>query len=188
MRDIKEILNGILRAVYGREVRQDIHDGIEAGYTIATESRTAAEAAEKAAAESKSGADAAVEKAGEAITMAGEAAQRADTAAGMANSVAADLSARLEAGEFIGPVGPKGDKGDTGLTGPQGPQGIQGNPGEKGEKGDRGDSGIVVSISGLFSLAGDEAGNLWAYYVDGDDSPEFDVDANGNIYYVISVA
>ncbi len=188
MRDIKEILNGILRAVYGREVRQDIHDGIEAGYTIATESRTAAEAAAKSAAESKSGADAAIERADEAVKEAGEAAKRADAAAGTANGVADDLRGRLEAGEFIGPVGPKGDKGDTGATGPQGPQGIQGEKGEKGEKGEQGASGIMVPISGMFSLEGDKDGNLWAYYADGDSAPEFETDENGNIYYITPVA
>ena len=46
----------------------------------------------------------------------------------------------------------------------------------------------MVPVSGLFSLAGDEDGNLWAYYADGDTPPEFEVDENGNIYYVTPAA
>ena len=86
-----------------------------------------------------------------------------------------------------GPQGPKGDKGATGANGPQGPQGsqgIQGPKGDKGEKGDKGDSGIVVPISGLFTLSGDNDGNLWAYYADGSTAPKFEVSSNGDIYYI----
>lgn len=54
----------------------------------------------------------------------------------------------------------------------------------KGEKGDRGDSGIVVPVNGLFTLAGDENGDLWVYYNDSTDPPQFETDENGNIYYV----
>ena len=83
-----------------------------------------------------------------------------------------------------GETGPKGDKGDAGARGPQGIQGVRGEKGEKGEKGDPGESGITVPLDGLFTLAGDAEGNLWAYY-NGDDPPQFDVDDTGNIYYVI---
>lgn len=89
-----------------------------------------------------------------------EQAKAAEAAAGLASGTAADLIARREAGEF------KGDKGDTGDTGPQG------------------ESGVVVPVSGMFTLAGDEAGNLWAYYADGSDPPVFETDADGNIYYI----
>ena len=87
----------------------------------------------------------------------------------------------------IGATGATGPKGDTGATGPQGPQGIQGvkgNPGPKGEKGDKGDSGITVPINGLYTLSGDSDGNLWCYYADGTTAPKFEVDSNGNIYYI----
>ena len=62
-------------------------------------------------------------------------------------------------------------KGDRGEIGPQGPRG------EKGE------DGIMIPLNSFFTLAGDEDGNLWAYYND-DNAPQFDVDANGNIYYI----
>ena len=84
----------------------------------------------------------------------------AETAANYANNIAQDLIARREAGEF------KGDKGDKGDTGPQG------------------ESGVMVSVSGMFTLAGDEDGNLWAYYAEGSTPPEFETDENGNIYYI----
>lgn len=72
---------------------------------------------------------------------------------------------------------------DTGaFIGPRGPQGIQGNDGEKGQKGDRGDSGVITPANGVFTFAGDAAGNLYCYYADGVTSPSFEVDENGNIY------
>ena len=83
-----------------------------------------------------------------------------------------------------GPQGPQGPKGDTGATGPQGIQGVKGDPGPKGEKGDKGDSGITVPINGLYTLSGDSDGNLWCYYADGTTAPIFEVDSNGNIYYI----
>ena len=77
-----------------------------------------------------------------------------------------------------GATGPQGPKGDTGATGPQGPQGDQGPKGEQGE------SGITVPISGMFTLAGDANGDLWAYYAEGSTPPAFEVDENNNIYYI----
>lgn len=84
----------------------------------------------------------------------------AEEAANMAENVAEDLISRRDAGEF---------KGHPGDPGPQGP------PGE---------SGVVVPVSGMFTLAGDADGNLWAYYADGGDPPQFETDADGNIYYI----
>ena len=107
--------------------------------------------------------------------------QESQEATQAANDIADTLTAKLEAGEFKGEKGDVGPRGPQGLQGPQGEQGIQG---EKGEKGDRGDSGIVTQITGLFTLSGDADGNLWAYYADGDNPPEFDVDDEGNIYYI----
>ncbi len=84
-----------------------------------------------------------------------------------------------------GTVGPQGPQGLPGATGPQGAQGIQGAKGEKGDKGDRGDSGVVTPISGLYALTGDEDGNLYAVYADGDEPPEFETDEEGNVYVVL---
>ena len=114
-------------------------------------------------------------------------AKAAEVAANYANNIVQDLIARRDAGEF---KGDKGDKGDTGATGPQGPKGDtgdvgpQGPQGDQGPKGDQGESGITVPISGMFTLSGDENGDLWAYYTDGSVPPEFEVDENNNIYYI----
>lgn len=135
-------------------------------------------------------------------------AQTAQTTSKHAEDLVEDVTQKLDTGHFNGPPGiqgPKGDKGDIGATGAQGPagatgatgpkgdtgatgkQGIQGPKGDKGEKGDKGDpgdSGVTVPINGLFTLSGDSAGNLWCYYADGTTAPQFEVDSNGNIYYV----
>lgn len=112
-----------------------------------------------------------------------EATERAEKAAEEAEDITELIEEKLQNGDFTGATGP---------TGPQGPQGIQGQPGpqgpkgEKGEKGERGDSGVTVPISGLFTLSGDEDGNLWAYYADGSNPPEFEYDEEtGDIYYII---
>lgn len=80
-----------------------------------------------------------------------------------------------------GPQGIQGQKGETGDTGPAGPPGIQG---PQGERGPAGESGVTTPSAGWFTLAGDDDGNLWAYYNDADTPPNFDVDEDGNIYYI----
>ena len=88
-----------------------------------------------------------------------EATKKAEVAAEAAEQIKDTLEQKLQNGDFVG---------------------------EKGEKGDRGDSGITVPISGLFTLSGDEEGNLWAYYADGDNPPKFEHDEEtGDIYYII---
>lgn len=88
-----------------------------------------------------------------------EATEKAEEAAEAAEQIKDTLEEKLRNGDFVG---------------------------EKGEKGDRGDSGITVPISGLFTLSGDEEGNLWAYYADGDNPPQFEYDEEtGDIYYII---
>lgn len=67
------------------------------------------------------------------------AAENAQTQADYAKGVGDTLSAKLAAGEF---VGPKGDKGDTGTQGPKGSKGDKGEPGVQGLKGDTGETGI----------------------------------------------
>lgn len=102
-------------------------------------------------------------------------------AAKAADSVKKEIQSKLENGEF------KGEKGD---TGPQGEPGGKGETGEKGEKGDpgpqgeTGESGVVIPISGFFTLHGDEDGNLWCCCADGGSAPKFRVDEDGNIYYI----
>ena len=59
-----------------------------------------------------------------------------------------------------------------------------GRDGEKGEKGDTG-STISVPVSGLFNMGVDSDGNLWVYYSDSAEAPEFEYDsASGSLYYV----
>lgn len=84
-----------------------------------------------------------------------------------------------------GEPGAQGEKGDKGDPGERGPQGIQGLPGPQGPQGA---SGITVQINGMFTLSGDAEGNLWAYYNDEDTPPAFEVDASGNIYYIVTDA
>lgn len=80
---------------------------------------------------------------------------------------------------------PRGSKGDTGPQGAVGPAGAQGVAGPVGPQGPAGESGVVTPTTGWFTLAGDEDGNLWAYYNDTDATPQFEVDENGNIYYIL---
>ena len=75
-----------------------------------------------------------------------------------------------------GPVGPAGPAGPQGSIGPQGPVGPQGP---------RGESGIVAPISGFFTLAVDEDGNLYAYSTDTNSELKFEYDATtGNLYII----
>lgn len=97
-----------------------------------------------------------------------------------AKDFTAYMQQKLDNGEFIGARGPQG------LVGPQGAGGAQGAKGPKGDTGERGDSGVVIPISGLFTLSGDGSGNLWAYYEEKSMPPQFEVDTDGNIYLVIA--
>lgn len=102
-----------------------------------------------------------------AIDNANEQAASAEAAALRLNDFITNVEEQIAAGFF---------------NGPQGPQGIQG---PKGDKGDRGDSGIVVPVSGMFTLSGDGEGNLWAYYADSDSPPSFEYNPDtGDIFYI----
>ncbi|MCI8420447.1 MAG: hypothetical protein HFF79_08110 [Oscillospiraceae bacterium] len=106
----------------------------------------------------------------EAIQNANDKATLANTAAVRLNDFITDMEAQIAAGRF---------------DGSQGAQGIQGEKGDKGDKGDRGDSGIVVPASGLFTLSGDENGDLWAFYAEGSNPPSFDHnEETGEIFYI----
>ncbi len=106
----------------------------------------------------------------EAINNANEKAGLANAAAVRLNHFISSMEEQIEAGYF---------------TGPQGEQGIQGEKGDKGDKGERGDSGAVVPASGLYTLSGDETGNLWAYHADDGTPPAFEHnEETGDIFYV----
>ena len=141
-------------------------------------------------------------------TAAAKSAESAQTTSKHAEDLVEDVTDKINSGYFTGPAGPQGPKGDTGetgttgaqgptgatgATGPQGepgergPQGLQGPKGDKGDKGDKGnpgDSGVTIPINGLYTLSGDSDGNLWCYYTDGTTAPQFEVDSDGNIYYI----
>lgn len=81
--------------------------------------------------------------------------------------------------------GPKGDKGDQGDKGDKGDPGVKGDQGAKGDKGDRGDSGVVIPVTGNYTLSVDENGDLWCTYDEGTAVPEFEYDPEtGNLYIV----
>lgn len=103
--------------------------------------------------------------------------ERVIAATGDTEAMLTLLRTKLERGEFTGPSGPQGPKGEKGDPGPQGEQGPKGEPGS---------GGIVVPTNGMFTLVGDAEGNLWAYYV-GNTPPKFEVDEDGNIYYIIPI-
>lgn len=188
MANIEGILEQILNTIYGRDMRQSIHDGIRRANEIAETAETEASGAVNEVKEAVAQVETAVEEANEAtgrmnllhkeVTGAEEKRETAEAerqkntnlaivAASNANAVADDLTNKRDSGYFTGPQGPKGDKG------------------EKGDTGDRGDSGIVTPVNGLFTLAGDVDGNLYAYYADTQTPPQFEYDiTNGSIYYV----
>lgn len=105
-----------------------------------------------------------------------EAIANANSEAGLANAAAVRLN------QFITSMEEQIAAGY--FNGPQGAQGIQGPKGDKGDKGEQGESGITVPVSGFFTLSGDEAGDLWAYYTDGSTPPSFEYDLEtGDIYF-----
>lgn len=55
----------------------------------------------------------------------------------------------------------------------------------KGQKGDTGASGIGVPTSGMFWLSVESNGDLYVEYKDGSDPPQFEIDENNNLYYII---
>lgn len=84
----------------------------------------------------------------------------------------------------VGPTGPQGPPGEQGPVGPQGPQGIQGEQGPQGEKGDTGESGVTIPINSFVTLSVDEKGDLYAHYQENATPTNFELDDNGNIYYI----
>lgn len=104
----------------------------------------------------------------DAINNANDKAELANTAAVRLNNFITSMEEQIAAGHF---------------NGPQGAQGIQG---PKGDKGDPGESGILSPVAGLFTLSVDPDGNLWVYFVDGEDAPQFEYEEEtGNVYYIV---
>ena len=93
-----------------------------------------------------------------------DATEKANRAGSAAEKIAKEVEEKLKNGEL---KGEKGDKGDT------------------GEKGATGESGVTMPANGMIALYGDENGNLWCYYSDADNQPQFETDDTGNIYYIL---
>ena len=93
-----------------------------------------------------------------------DATEKANMAGIAAEKIAKEVEEKLKNGEL---KGEKGDKGDT------------------GEKGATGESGVTMPANGMIALSGDENGNLWCYYSDADNPPQFETDDTGNIYYIL---
>ncbi|MBU9728033.1 hypothetical protein [Diplocloster modestus] len=143
MANISVYLEKILSAVYGREVRGSIHDAIKAG-NDEIESYAAAEAGRESAEQKRQ-------------TDTTAAIQRCDTAASNANSVADDLIARREAGEFTGPQGPPGQDG----------------------------AAVVTQLDpGLFAMAVNSNGHLILTHNDNEPAPPLEIQSGRLVYTV----
>ena len=162
MADIDKYLQAIMDARYGKDVRQSIHDGIDAINTQLEESDASALAsAQKAETSAKNaGIDAdaasgyakiAYEKAlesGEYEAGAELQAQNAELYKEQTKSfrdeadlLLSDIKTKLETGVYNGAQGIQGEPGEKGETGPKGDKGDKGDTGEIGPKGDKGDTG-----------------------------------------------
>lgn len=175
MANIRDLLKNIMQAIYGKDVRQSIHDAIEQCYTdagnLAEENTRAAQTAYNAAGRADQATDSANRAAGSAVAAAARAnseADRAEVATSKtdeaitaAYDIASTLEEKLVNGEFVGP------------------QGIQGRPGIQGPQGE---AGIMTPLDTFFALSGDPEGNLWAYYNETDVPPNFSTDEAGNIF------
>lgn len=91
------------------------------------------------------------------------AASNANTAAANAAAIRQDILDRLNNGEF------KGDKGDT------------------GEQGAQGESGVMVPLSGMFSVSVDSVtGNFYAHYPEEGSPPPLQYDSETGNFYLIT--
>lgn len=100
-------------------------------------------------------------------------------------SPAAAAARKEEDGTYLDLDIPQGATGATGPTGPAGPQGAQGAKGAKGDKGDPGESGVTVPVESLIAFSVDSAGDLYVLSADGQPSPAFELDGDGNLSYEI---
>ena len=103
--------------------------------------------------------------------------------AAKAEELVEEATELVNSGTLVGPPGiqgPKGDPGEQGVQGVQGIPGVQGPPGE---------SGLVVNVSGVYTLGVESDGNLYVYYDDGSDAiPEYEYDPDtGNLYQILEV-
>lgn len=91
---------------------------------------------------------------GDSKERANEAAAQATAAAGNANAVTKTVEQKLANGDFVGP---------------QGPAGI---------------NGVTTPVNSFFTLGVESDGNLYAYYAGDGAAPQFEMDANGDVYFV----
>lgn len=162
MANITNEINAFRDAVYGEEVRSAMISAVEKINSEVENNTDKADAAVQRADAAAGNANTAAGSANEVIKLANSAANSATVAAADAKAVRDDILGRLEAGEF------------------------KGEAGEKGEPGAKGESGVVALTSGMFYLAVDSDGNLYAYYPDDGVPPSFEYEpASGNLYYVI---
>lgn len=94
---IETLLEEILNAVYGEEVRGSIHDAIEECYSDVSNAKTAADSSVTAANYAAGLANTAASSANEAASSANEAATEANTAAGNANEAASNVTSVITA-------------------------------------------------------------------------------------------
>lgn len=170
-----------LRPNYLAEIKTEAAKA-EASKTAAAESAKNAGISEtnsaKSADEANTYAENASDKAGDAnnsATAAYNAALSAEQAKTDAQNLVTDVTNKINSGYF------KGDKGDTGETGPKGDTGEQG---PKGDKGDTGENGVVTPVNGFFTMSVDADGNLYVCSADGTTTPEFELDTDGNLYFI----
>ncbi|MBA4687239.1 MAG: hypothetical protein H2184_08795 [Candidatus Galacturonibacter soehngenii] len=178
MASIAKYLNNILSAVYGKDVRQSIHDSIkkineevesnqeaEAERVNAEKNRVTAENEREAATtDALNKIHIAISDSEESTENALQATAEANTATSNMQEIINDMNNKIASDYYRGKQGIKGDKGD------------------------RGDSGIIVPINGMFTLSSDEEGNVYANYTDEESPPIFEVEEiNGEkyVYYII---
>lgn len=94
--NIQSLLNDILNAVYGRDVRDSIHDAIELCYDDVSTGRTIAEAAADSVDDSVAAATSAANAANAAATSANSAADAATAAASHAETASSGLSSAIQ--------------------------------------------------------------------------------------------
>lgn len=97
MSKISDLLDSILKAVYGREVRQSIHDSIKQCYTDVTAAKTLADSSVATVQQKITDCDTAASGARSAANTANASASNADASATSANNAASTANASASA-------------------------------------------------------------------------------------------